>query len=76
MSFIARPQSPDAWINQIFNAKAAQNGGVVRRKIAWIEAEVGRDLFEAEVKRRGFHCIEAGRQLIVVCHTGPVRFLF
>ena len=66
----------DLWLDQIFSAKSARTGGVVRRKISWVEAEVGRDRFEQEVRRRGFHCIEAGQQLIVICNSGPIRLLF
>jgi len=48
--------SPEDWLRQIFSARAAQ-GGVVRRSIAWVDREVGRDLFMAEVRRRGFHLL-------------------
>ena len=70
-----RPAGPDRWVRLIFAAKSAQ-GGVIRRKRFWIEKEVGLERFELEVRRRGFHMIEAGNQLIVICHNGPVRFLF
>lgn len=56
----------------IFEAKSARSGGVVRRKVAWVE----RNIFVAEVRRRGFHLIEAGNQFIVVCNQGPLRVLF
>lgn len=71
-----RPHPADHWINQIYATKSARSGGVVRRKIDWIEREIGRDRFEAEARKRGFHVIEAGRQLIVVCSPGPIRMLF
>ncbi|WP_246020426.1 N-(5'-phosphoribosyl)anthranilate isomerase [Aliigemmobacter aestuarii] len=66
---------PDRWIALIFAAKSA-NGGVIRRNRFWVEKEVGLERFELEVRRRGFHMLEAGNQLIVICHNGPVRFLF
>lgn len=68
-------QTPDGWINQIFSAKSAQRGGVVRRSIRWVEREVGRDRFEAEVRRRGFHMIECGTQLVVICNGGALRVI-
>ncbi len=71
LSFSAR-----TWLDMIFEAKAARSGGVVRRKIAWVEREIGRDVFVTEVQRRGFHLIEAGNQFIVVCNQGPMRVLF
>lgn len=66
----------DSWIAEIFSAKAAQNGGVIRRSRRWVEAEVGLGAFEATVRARGFHLIEAGEQLVVICHSGPVRLRF
>lgn len=66
---------PDGWIAQIFSARAAQ-GGVVRRSIAWVDHEVGRDLFIAEVRRRGFHLLMTRNQFIVVCNRDPVSLLF
>ena len=65
-----------SWLDQIFSTKSARTGGVVRRRIDWIEREIGRERFELEVRRRGFHCIEAGRQLVVVCNGDPIRVLF
>jgi hypothetical protein len=70
-----RQTSPDRWIDLIFSAQAAK-GGVVRPSIAWVAAEVGQDLFEAEVRRRGYHLLIAGNQYVVVCNNGPIRILF
>lgn len=64
------------WLDVVFSAKAVQHGGVVRRSIAWVENEIGREQFEIEVKRRGFHLIEAGRQFIVACSPGAIKLLF
>ncbi len=71
------PRNPaaDQWIAMIFSAKAAQ-GGVVRRSIAWVDREVGRDRFLAEVRARGFHLLASRSQFIVVCHSDPVKILF
>ena len=71
---IALPSAP--WIDQVFSAKAVRHGGVVRRSIRWIEAEVGRATFEAEVRRRGWHLAECNGQLVVFCTPRPVRLLF
>jgi len=64
------------WIDHLFAAKSARRGAVVRRSRAWVDREVGRRLFEAEVRRRGYHLIETADQFIVVCHNGPIRILF
>lgn len=71
-----RITSPDVWIDQIFSAKAAISGGVIRRSVDWVEREIGRDRFFIEVRRRGFHLMRAGNQYIILCATDPVQFLF
>lgn len=72
---LARTSDPNAWINLVFSAKAAQ-GGVVRRAIGWVATEVGHERFAAEVRRRGFHLLVTQTQYIVICNAGPVRMLF
>ena len=76
MASLIRESDPDFWIAQIFAAKSVANGGVVRRNRHWIEAEIGRDRFVAEVRSRGFHLLETADQLIVVCHRGSVQMHF
>lgn len=71
-----RVTSPDSWIAEIFSAKAAQTGGVIRRNVDWVTREVGEDLFMQEVRRRGFRLLRAGNQFIVVCSPSPVYILF
>ncbi len=66
---------PDMWIRLIFSAQAAK-GGVVRRSIAWVDREVGRDRFFAEVRQRGFHLLASSNQFIVICNRDPVTMLF
>jgi hypothetical protein len=71
-----RVSAADQWIAEIFAAKAVANGGVIRRNRAWVENEIGRDRFMDEVRTRGFHLLETGHQLIVVCHKGAIRMHF
>lgn len=66
------PIASPSWCARIFDAKAARNGGIVRRAVRDIEREVGRDAFVAEVSRRGFHLIECGGQFIVICNNGEL----
>ncbi|WP_245964125.1 N-(5'-phosphoribosyl)anthranilate isomerase [Roseovarius spongiae] len=73
---MTRITDPECWLDQMFAAKAAQTGGVLRRSRAWIDREVGFDRFELEVRRRGFHMIESADQILVVCHNDPIRILF
>lgn len=76
MNSLTRISGPEFWLDQLFSTKAAQQGAVVRRSMAWVDREVGRDLFVQEVQRRGFHLLRTADQFIVVCHNGPIEILF
>ncbi|KNG93469.1 hypothetical protein ATO11_09570 [Pseudaestuariivita atlantica] len=60
---------------QLFGAKAAQKGGVVRRSKRDVHREVGLDHLMREVTRRGFHLVESGDQYVIICHPGHIRIL-
>jgi len=68
--------SPDIWIDQIFAARAATTGGVIRRNVNWVEREIGRERFFLEVRQRGFHLMRAGNQYVILCASDPIQFLF
>lgn len=76
MNSMTRISDPQFWLDQMFTAKSVQKGGVIRRSRAWIDREVGRDMFLRDVRRRGFHLIRTADQFIVVCHNGPIEILF
>ena len=59
-----------AWVSQIFNAQAARNGGVVRRKISSVIRFASEPELIAEVQRRGFHMVVSGDQYVILCNTG------
>jgi len=67
--------SPDRWIIQIFSARAAAEGGILRRKVADVERLVGRERFYFEVKLRGYHLIENSGQFLVFCNQDPVHVI-
>ena len=67
--------SPDRWIIQIFSARAAAEGGILRRKVADVESLIGRERFYLEVKRRGYHLIENAGQFLVLCNQDPVHLI-
>ena len=73
MQEIVVRRDPDSWIRHVFSARAAQTGGVIRRSVVWVDREVGRKRFEAEVRARGFHMIECGGQFVVICNGGGLR---
>ncbi len=56
-----------AFFLQLFSAKAALSGGVIRRAVRDVEREVGRDAMIAEVTRRGFHLLECADQFVIIC---------
>ena len=68
--FPAPPPSPvldpEAWITHLFSARAAAQGGVVRRKARDVERIVG---------WRGFSAVINGGQVVVFCNAEPVRIL-
>ena len=68
-------QRPKPWMEDVFSAKSATRGGVVRRAVRDVEREVGRAAFLEEVRRRGFHLVECGGQFIVICNSGQMRVL-
>ncbi|MEE9427436.1 MAG: N-(5'-phosphoribosyl)anthranilate isomerase [Paracoccaceae bacterium] len=75
MKLVTYRCDPDGWIEQIFSARSAKTGGVVRRSLAWVEREIGREYFETAVRDRGFHMIECGGQLVVICNAGGLKVI-
>ena len=65
--------SPDQWLRQLFSAKSAIDGGVIRRQVHDIERILGRDAFAAEVRRRGYRMVENAGQFVVFCNREPVH---
>jgi hypothetical protein len=68
-------RAPDPWIAAVFSSKAAARGGMVRRSVVWVDREVGRKRFMAEVRPRGFHMVEDGGQFVVFCNQAKVRLV-
>ena len=66
-------RDPDSWIKQIFSAKAVERGAVVRRSVAIVEREVGRERLIREIDERGYHLIECGGQFVIICNGGRIR---
>lgn len=75
MSTVPLPITPDRWIIQLFSAKSAAEGGIIRRKVEDVERLVGRRRFLLEVDRRGFHVVENAGQFIIFCNQDPVTVL-
>ncbi|MEO6300979.1 MAG: N-(5'-phosphoribosyl)anthranilate isomerase [Paracoccaceae bacterium] len=67
--------TPDHWIVQVFSARSAAEGGIVRRQVADVERLVGRDRFLKEIHKRGYRAVENAGQIIVFCNSEPVQLL-
>jgi hypothetical protein len=70
MDPILRQADAEGWSAEVFSAKSVARGGVIRSDLRWIDREIGRDRFIAELRARGFHLVETGGQRIVICNTG------
>ncbi len=66
---------PALWMQRIFDAKSARQGGVVRRNLRDLELVVGRDAFERELRRRGYHAVINGNQVVVFCNNEPIQVM-
>ena len=67
------PMSPEHWLSQVFSAKSARDGGIVRRKVRDVERIMGRQAFEAEMRRRGYPVIENAGQFVIFCNREELR---
>ena len=64
-----------AWINQIFKAGQVSKGNLVRRQKKDVRRFASMAELETEVERRGFHMIETGDQVVVICNSGTFRLV-
>ena len=73
---IHSPQtSPEAYLADLFGAKAVRDGKIIRRNLRDIERYVGRDAFVSELHRRGFRAVENAGQMVIFCNREPVRIV-
>ena len=75
MDQIVDHRHAETWLERMFAAKAAE-GQVIRRNIDWVDREIGRVRFMAEIRQRRFHLLQTADQFVVVCHPGPIHLLF
>jgi predicted O-methyltransferase YrrM len=61
------------WLDQVFIAGQVAKGNIVRRKKTSVQRYSSLASLEAEVKRRGFHLVETGDQVLVICNHGSIR---
>lgn len=63
---------PELWMRQIFDAKAARDGRIIRRSLTDIDRILGRDKLLSEIRRRGYHAVENAGQLVIFCNNEPI----
>jgi hypothetical protein len=63
------------WIEQIFDAKQARNGGIVRRSRKSVAMNASEAELISAVQRRGFHIVRTGKQYVIFCDGGDVRLI-
>ncbi len=63
----------ERWLAQLFRARAAAEGSIVRRSSADVERLVGRERFLHEMRRRGFAVVENAGQFVIFCNREPLR---
>lgn len=64
-----------AWIDQVFKAGAVAKGNFVRRKKTNVDKYASMKELTKEVKKKKFHLIETGDQIIVICNKGDVKIV-
>jgi hypothetical protein len=69
------PLPPELFFARFFASQAARDGAVIRRKIRDVENMIGRQVFLAEMRRRGFPVIENAGQFVVFCNREPMHRL-
>ena len=65
----------NAWVQQWFSAKTCQRGGIIRRDRYYVERFTSVAEVVTEAKRRDWHVIEVGDQIVVLCNEGDLRVL-
>lgn len=61
-----------AWVRQWFSARAAREGGVIRRRADLVEKYTSLDEVRREAEARGWHVVVIGEQVIVLCNAGDL----
>lgn len=63
----------NAWLAQWFSAQACSKGGIIRRSRWDIDKFTSLDEVVAEAKKRKWHVVEIGDQVVVLCNDGDMR---
>jgi len=74
-SILTNLQLMSAWVDQIFRAAQSANGGVVRRSVLDVYQKGALDEILDRAMVEGWHVIETGDQIVVLCHRGRLNIL-
>lgn len=62
-----------AWVDQMFtSSRQVKSGGIVRRATSSVERFEALDEIIHEARKKGFHVIETGGQIVLLAHEGSV----
>ena len=64
--------SMNRWLEQWFSAQSA-NGGVIRRSAIDVDQYASLDDVIDEARKRNWHVIETGDQIVILCHDGALH---
>lgn len=64
-----------AWVEQWFGSDAAKDGGVIRRQRRHVEKHASLDMVEKECRKRSWHLLLVGDQVVVICGRGSIELL-
>lgn len=62
-----------AWVDQMFNAQQTATGGVVRRSVDDVMRYDALSEIIMRAQQSGWHVIETGDQIVVLCHPGSMQ---
>jgi hypothetical protein len=65
----------EQWIEAIFDARQASDGGIVRRSIRTVQNGASEELLVKAVKSRGFHVVRTETQYVIFCNSGEIKLL-
>jgi len=60
------------WVDQMFDAQAVLAGGVVRRSVHDVRRFGAMDEIVERAQENGWHVVETGDQIVVLCHAGAL----
>ena len=62
-----------SWLDQWFQATATETGGIVRRSRADVDRYASLEQVIDTAQSRGWHVIEVGDQVVVLCNEGAIE---